>query len=122
MAGAPIKLATVQLEMIFDMSLNRYPFPAFGARLGNAYSSTNQDMANTDTDVQQPFASLEYLDEDDPTKNVVEWARAGISYEEMFPLLPGPVTSGTQSDILNSEFVNMVVVSGFLYMISSTFL
>ena len=115
-AGAPIKLATAQLEVIVDMSKDRYPFPAFIARLGNSYSSTNPDMA---TGAQQPFASLEYLDEDDPTKNLIEWARAGISYEEMFPLLPGPDTFGTQSDILNSDFVEMVVVSRFLLWIVS---
>ena len=109
-AGAPIKLATAQLEAIVDMSLNSYPFPAFSARMGNAYSSTNQDIANTGA--QQPAASPEYLDETDPTKNLVEWARKGLSYQEMSPLLPGPLTFGTQSDIVNPDFVNMVVVSG----------
>ena len=95
---------------IVDMYENTYTFPMFAARLGNAYSSTNVDLVNTG--VSSEFANDEYLDPTDPLKDVREWAKAGISYEEMAMLMPGPPASeGRQSDIMNPEYVDMVVVS-----------
>ena len=51
------------------------------------------------------------LDEYDPAKNVIEWAKVGLSSEEMTPFLPGPQTSGLQSDIVNGNIVDMIIVS-----------
>ena len=84
-------------------TLRIYPFPQFAARLGNAYSSTNGDMINTG--MQQEFASDEYLDPNDNTKNVIEWANAALSYDQMVPFMPEK-----HSDIINTDYVEMVVV------------
>ena len=89
---------------------NTYAFPMFAARLGNAYSSTNVDLVNTGKESE--FANYEYLEPTAPLKDVREWAKAGISYEEMAMLMPGPPASeGRQSDIMNEEYVDMGVVS-----------
>ncbi|KAL9187693.1 hypothetical protein ACHAXT_006071 [Thalassiosira profunda] len=109
-AGAPVKMSTELKMNIVDMYENTYTFPMFAARLGNAYSSTNVDLVNTGASSE--FANDEYLDSTDPLKDVREWAKAGIGYEEMAMLMPGPPASeGRQSDIMNEEYVDMVVSS-----------
>ncbi len=64
----------------------------------------------TDTDIQQPFASAEYLDEDDETKDVRAWAKAGLNYTEMLPFMPLPPSS-RMPDVLNPSFLDMVISS-----------
>ncbi|KAL7534567.1 hypothetical protein ACHAWF_004874 [Thalassiosira exigua] len=116
--GAPLALSTAQMRAVVEMDASVYPFPFFAARLGHSYSSTNPDLANTvevgsDSSVpRQDFASDEYLDPDDPTRNVRKWAEVGLSYEGMAPFLPPPPPVGKQSDLLNPSFVEMIVVSG----------
>ena len=72
-----------------------YGLPQFAARIGNAYSSTNGDLANTnltDTDIQQNLASDEYLDDYDETKDVRAWARAGLNFTTLFDYMPPRMT------------------------------
>lgn len=93
------------------MHQGTYTYPMFAARLGNSYSSTNPDLANSVvSSTQQDFASDEYLDPTNDMKNLIKWAEAGLSNEEMGALLPFPPT-GVMSDILNPDFVELVLVS-----------
>ena len=101
------------LPLLLFYYIRTYPFPPFAARLGNSFSSTNGDLANTnltDTDIQQNAASDEFLDSEDGTKDIREWAKAGLSHREMFAYMPTPPT-GKYSDMFNPSFVKMVLVS-----------
>ena len=101
-------------NIIISLSLHiliprTYGLPQFAARIGNAYSSTNGDLANTnltDTDIQQNLASDEYLDDYDETKDVRAWARAGLNFTTLFEYMPPRMT-----DTLNQNAVNMILVS-----------
>ncbi|KAL7533406.1 hypothetical protein ACHAXR_005210, partial [Thalassiosira sp. AJA248-18] len=106
--GAPINLSTAQMLAIVEMHEGTYTYPQFIARLGNSYSSTNGDLANTAA--MQNFASEEFLDPDDETKNAREWAKAGLSNEEMGYYIPLP-PDRSMSDTMNPDFVKMVISS-----------
>ena len=90
-----------------------YGLPQFAARIGNAYSSTNGDLVNTnltDTDIQQNLASDEYLDEKEETKDVRAWARAGLNFTTLLDYMPPRMT-----DTLNQILVDMILVSVLVY-------
>ena len=90
-----------------------YGLPQFAARIGNAYSSTNGDLVNTnltDTDIQQNLASDEYLDDNDETKDVRAWARAGLNFTTLLDYMPPRMT-----DTLNQILVDMILVSVLVY-------
>jgi len=107
--GAPIQLSSVQMtDSIVRMHAGTFPLPQYLVRLGNGYSSTNSDVANTDKG--QDMISEEYLDPVDENKDVREWVKAGLSYEEMVPYMPKP-PSGLFTDLLNPSFLNMILNS-----------
>jgi len=107
--GAPIQLSSVQLtEAVVKMYEGTFPLPQYLVRLGNAYSSTNGDVVNTDKG--QDMITAEYLDPIDENKDVREWVKAGLSYEEMVPYIPKP-PSGLFTDLLNPSFLNMIINS-----------
>ncbi len=83
---------------------NTYPLPALIARFANAYSSTNQDLKNTNG---TNFASNEYLNATDELKDVREWIASGLSDEMILSLLPSPKAS----DIINPEILTPILVS-----------
>ena len=83
---------------------NTYPLPALIARFANAYSSTNQDLKNTNG---TNFASNEYLNATDELKDVREWVASGLSDEMILSLLPIPKAS----DIINPEILTPILVS-----------
>ena len=90
-----------------------YGLPQFAARIGNAYSSTNGDLVNTnltDTDIQQNLASDEYLDDNDETKDVRTWAKAGLNFTTLLDYMPPRMT-----DTLNQILVDMILVSVLVY-------
>lgn len=83
-----------------------YPFPALITRFVNAYSSTNQDIENTNlTNV----ASDEYLNATDELKDVRSWIKYGLSDEMILSLLPSP----NASDIINPDILSQLLVSQF---------
>ena len=83
---------------------NTYPLPALIARFANAYSSTNQDLKNSNG---TNFASNEYLNATDELKDVREWIASGLSDEMILSLLPSPKAS----DIINPEILTPILVS-----------
>ena len=83
---------------------NTYPLPALIARYANAYSSTNQDLKNTNG---TNFASNEYLNATDELKDVRDWVASGLSDEMILSLLPSPKAS----DIINPEILTPILVS-----------
>lgn len=95
-----------------------YGLPQFAARIGNAYSSTNGDLVNTnltDTDIQQNLASDEYLDDNDETKDVRTWAKAGLNFTTLLDYMPPRMT-----DTLNQILVDMILVSVLVYSLFTT--
>lgn len=95
-----------------------YGLPQFAARIGNAYSSTNGDLVNTnltDTDIQQNLASDEYLDDNDETKDVRTWAKAGLNFTILLDYMPPRMT-----DTLNQILVDMILVSVLVYSLFTT--
>lgn len=84
----------------------------FAARLGNSYSSTtNGDHANAGA---EDFAAEEYLDPENELKNVVAWAEAGLGNQALVTLMPNPAAGERFSDVINPDFVDLVVVSRIL--------
>ena len=81
-----------------------YPLPALIARFASAFSSTNQDLKNTNG---TNFASNEYLNVTDELKDVREWIASGLSDEMILSLLPSPKAS----DIINPEILTPILVS-----------
>jgi len=107
--GAPIKISSVQMTQAYvEMHAGTFPLPQYLVRLGNAYSSTNGDLVNTDKG--QNMIKEEYLDPVDENKDVREWVKAGLSYEEMVPYMPKP-PSGLFTDVVNPSFLNMILNS-----------
>jgi len=109
--GAPIKWSTEMLYAVVEFYENTYPFPysVFAARLGNSYSSTtNGDHANAGA---EGFASEEYLDPENELKNVEAWAEAGLGNQALVALMPKPVGGQRLSDVINPDFVDLVVKS-----------
>lgn len=102
--GAPIKLSTEQMRAVVEMADGVYPFPAFSVRFANAYSSTNGDLVNSG--LGQDYASDEYMNPDDETKNIKTWIEYGLTYEEMVPLIPT-----NSSLVVNPDILNMIVSS-----------
>ena len=86
---------------------NTYPLPALIARLANAYSSTNQDLKNTNG---TNFASNEYLNATDELKDVRQWIASGLTDEMILSLMPSPKAS----DIINPEILTPILVSQLL--------
>jgi len=101
--GGPLKMGSEMLMAVEGIVDGTYPFAQLYARLGNAYSSTNQDLVNTD--LGQDMASEEYMDPNDPAKNVFEWAISGLDYNSMFPYMPGPPAS----DMINPALAQLVL-------------
>jgi len=107
--GAPIQISSVQMTQAYvEMHAGTFPLPQYLVRLGNAYSSTNGDLVNTDKG--QNMIKEEYLDPVDENKDVREWVKAGLSYEEMVPYMPKP-PSGLFTDVVNPSFLNMILNS-----------
>ena len=90
------------------MNQNAYAFPPFVGRLANAYSSTNQDLANTDV-AGQNMASDEYLHPQDESMNVVAWSKYALNYTEIFAFMPKP-PDASFTDIVNPEFLDVILV------------
>eukprot|EP00581_Thalassiosira_minuscula_P004944 CAMPEP_0183743126 /NCGR_PEP_ID=MMETSP0737-20130205/65056_1 /TAXON_ID=385413 /ORGANISM="Thalassiosira miniscula, Strain CCMP1093" /LENGTH=1012 /DNA_ID=CAMNT_0025978733 /DNA_START=189 /DNA_END=3226 /DNA_ORIENTATION=- len=106
--GAPIHLSGVQMtKAAVAMNKGTFKMPQYFARLSNAYSSTNIDLVNTNLQnatSNQNLTSYEYLDPNDPTKNVWEWAKMGLTYEQMVPYLPMPFT-----DMFNQNLLALIL-------------
>lgn len=112
--GAPLKTSSAQQRATVEMYEGTYIAPFFAGRLGNSFSSTNGDLVNTnlaDTDIQQNFASEKFLDPYDQTKNAVEWAKAGLDSQEILALMTPTGPNERWSDMMNQDFVEMVVNS-----------
>lgn len=82
-----------------------YPSPALIVRFANAYSSTNQDLDNTNL---TNIASKEYLNAtDESQKDVRSWIEYGLSDETILSLLPTPKAS----EIINPDILGPLLVS-----------
>ena len=88
--------------------IRTFLLPQFAARIGNAYSSTNGDLVNTDKG--QEMASDEFLNPNDETKNVIKWAEAGLNFTELLDYMPLP-PDRRMTDVVNPAFVDMVLSS-----------
>jgi len=93
---------------IFFPRTRTFLLPQFAARIGNAYSSTNGDLVNTDKG--QEMASDEFLNPNDEAKNVISWAKAGLNFTELLDYMPLP-PDRRMTDVVNPAFVDMVLSS-----------